>query len=132
MEQQDSATPVRLFLSYSHQDEELRNDLVKALSLMKRDRIIDTWYDRKILPGDPFGKEIDLRLRTCHVILLLVSADFIASDYCYQREMECALRMQRQNTARVVPIILRPVDWKSAPFGHLLALPTDGHPVTEW
>jgi hypothetical protein len=70
---------------------------------------------------------------SAQIIVLLVSADFIASDYCYDTGMKVALRRHEQRTAHVVPIILRKVDnWESAEFGKLQALPTGGKPVTLW
>ena len=76
--------------------------------------------------------EIDAHVNSADIILLLVSPDFLASDYCYKVEMETALDRHKQRAAVVIPIILRPVDWSGAPFGHLQALPRDGRPVTSW
>ncbi len=67
-----------------------------------------------------------------HLILLLISPDFMDSDYCYRREMRAALKRHAKGQARVIPIILRPVDWRRTPIGRLLALPRDGKPVTTW
>ena len=63
---------------------------------------------------------------------MLVSADFMASDYCYDVEMQRAMARHEAQEARVIPVILRPVDWQEAPFGKLQALPTDGKPITDW
>jgi len=128
----NSKMAIEVFYSYSHRDERLRDLLETHLSLLKREGLISCWYDRRIGPGENWSNEIDLHLRTAQIILLLVSSDFIASDYCYLKEMKQALRRHRAGTARVVPIILRPTDWHSAPFGKLQALPKDGKPVTEW
>jgi TIR domain len=121
-----------VFFSYSHQDEALRNELEKHLTMLKREGSITAWHDRRIKAGDNFGKAIDGELEKADVVLLLVSSDFLSSDYCYSKEMQVAMDRQEQGEARVIPIILRACDWHRAPFGKLLALPTDGKPITSW
>lgn len=119
-------------MSYSHADEALRDKLEKHLSLMKRQGLISTWHDRKILAGDKFKSEIDSNLEDSNIILLLISPDFIASHYCYDIEMKRALELDEEGKARVIPIILEHCDWQAAQFGELLALPEDGRPVTDF
>jgi TIR domain len=121
-----------LFFSYSHIDESLRDQLETHLSGLRRQGIISSWHDRRITAGEDFGAAIDGQINTADVILLLVSPDFIASDYCYEREMKRALERHQQGEARVIPIILRPCDWHDLPFGKLLATPKDGKPITMW
>lgn len=121
-----------LFFSYSHADESLRNQLETHLSALQRQGSISSWHDRRILVGTHIGKSIDEHLDTADIILLLISPDFIASDYCYEREMKRALQRHSEGTAKVVPVILRPCDWHGLPFGGLLATPTDGRPITMW
>jgi len=123
---------VKIFLSYSHKDDELRKELSKHLSLLKRQGIITEWHDRKILAGVEWEEEIDTHLNTSQVILLLISSDFIASDYCYGIEMMRAMERHENGEARVIPIILRAVDWRVSPFSKLQTLPRDGKPVTSW
>jgi hypothetical protein len=72
------------------------------------------------------------QLERARIILLLVSANFIASDYCWGTEVRRALERHARNEAVVIPVILSPVDWHSAPFGKLQALPTDGKPINTW
>ena len=122
----------RVFYSYSHKDEDLRDELGKHLTPLRREGAIVDWHDRKIGAGKEWEGEIEEHLNTAHIILLLVSSDFIASDYCYDVEMQRAMERHEAGEARVIPVILRPTDWKAVPFGKLLALPTDGKPVTEW
>lgn len=124
--------PFEIFFSYSHKDQRLRDQLETQLSLLKREGLITSWYDHKITAGHEWAGKIDEHLNSAQIILLLISANFIASDYCYDIEMQCALERHEAREARVIPIILRPVDWKKAPFGKLKALPTDGKPVTKW
>jgi DNA-binding response OmpR family regulator len=123
---------IELFYSYSHRDAKLRNELEKHLALLSRQHVIEAWYDRQIEAGREFEKAIDVQLERADIILLLVSSDFMASEFCYGREMERALQRHREGKARVVPVILRPVDWMEAPFRGLQALPSDGRPVTKW
>jgi DNA-binding response OmpR family regulator len=123
---------IELFYSYSHRDEKLRGELDKHLALLHRQGAIEAWYDRKIEAGREFEKSINVHLERADVILLLVSSDFMASEFCYGREMERALERHREEKARVIPVILRPVDWLEAPFRGLQALPSDGRPVTKW
>jgi tetratricopeptide (TPR) repeat protein len=125
-------TAIEVFYSYAHEDETLRNTLEKHLSILHRQGLIFSWHDRKIAPGTNWAKDINTHLETASLILLLISADFLASDYCYGIEMKRALERHKANEARVIPILLRPVAWKGAPFEHLQALPTDTRPVTSW
>jgi hypothetical protein len=121
-----------VFFSYSHADEDLRDQLEKQLAMLKRQDIITTWYDRCIGAGHDIDGTIDANIETASIILLLVSPDFIASDYCYNREMIRAMERHAASQAIVIPVILRACDWHHAPFGKLLATPTDGRPVTQW
>jgi internalin A len=123
---------VQLFLSYSHKDESLRNELETHLKLLQRQRLIETWYDRLIEAGDEWKEKIDDNLERAEIILLLVSADFIASDYCYEKEMRRALERHEKGEARVIPVIVRDVNWSRAPFAKLQALPKDSLAVTKW
>lgn len=121
-----------LFFSYSHADEDLRDQLEKHLSGLQRQGVISSWHDRRITIGTELGEAIDRHLDAADVVLLLVSPDFIASDYCYEREMTRALERNQKGETRVIPVILRPCDWRDLPFGKLLATPTDGRPITMW
>lgn len=121
-----------LFFSYSHVDERLRDQLEIHLAQLKRDGLIDAWHDRRILAGSNLDDSINEQLVAADIVLMLVSPDFINSDYCYSREMALALERHARNEARVIPVILRACDWTSSPLGKLLALPTDGRAVTSW
>ena len=128
----EETTMPKLFFSYSHVDEALRDRLEVHLSLMKTQGLIETWHDRGITAGSNFSAAIDENLESADVILLLVSADFLASWYCYSVEMKRALERHEEGSARVIPVILEPCDWHTAPFGKLLAVPKDGKAVTTW
>ena len=123
---------LRLFFSYSHKDDLLREQLETHLKLLQRQGLIQPWHDRRILPGDDWAGEIDDNLNRADIILLLVSADFMASDYCYDIEMTRAMERHESGEARVIPIILRPVDWRGTPFNKLSWLPQNGEPVVQW
>jgi hypothetical protein len=127
-----SKQEVEVFLSYAHKDEDLRDELAKHLRILVRQGVITDWHDRKITAGSQWKGEIDNHLNTSRVILLLISADFMDSDYCYDVEMKRALERHETKEARVIPIILRPVYWKGSPFAKLQALPREAKPVTSW
>ena len=121
-----------LFFSYSHKDELLRDRLEVALTTMKRQGLIEAWHDRRLRAGDDFDKGVKAEIESADVILLLVSPDFIASDYCHDVEMARAMERHESGEARVIPVILRPCMWHSMPFGKLLGIPRDGLAVTRW
>ncbi len=123
---------VRLFYSYSHKDERLRTKLEAHLAVLKRNGLIENWHDRKIEAGDEWKGKIAAELEAADFILLLVSSDFLNSDYCYDVEMKRALERHAQFSAKVVPIILKPCLWTDASFSNLHALPTDGKAATTW
>ena len=124
--------PLEVFYCYAREDESLRQGLEKQLSVLKRQGLINLWHDRNISAGTEWQGEIDQHLKAARIILLLVSPDFMDSDYCYSVEMKRALERHQQGEACVIPVILRPVDWQGAPFGKLQALPTNARPVTSW
>jgi len=124
--------PVTLFYSYARADLALRDQLATHLALLQREGIIGSWYDRLIEPGTVWEPQILGRLESAEIILLLVSADFLASEYCWREEVSRAMARHQAGTARVIPILLRPADWATAPFHVLQALPSDARPVTSW
>lgn len=121
-----------VFFSYSHRDEGLRDELDKHLAALKHQGLIESWHDRRIEAGEDWSQAIDENLATAEVILLLVSPDFLASEYCYGVELERALERHDAGSARVIPVILRPCAWKDLPLGRLQATPKDGRPVTQY
>jgi len=121
---------MKLFFSYSHIDEQLRNRLETHLSTLKRQGAIESWHDRRIPAGDNFDHSISSELQAAGIVLLLVSADFLASEYCYDVELQHAMKRQESGDCQVIPVILRHCDWQSTEFGKLVATPKDGKPVT--
>ena len=123
---------VAVFVSYAHADEGWRKELGKHLSVLERQGLIDTWHDRMIGAGAEWEGAIDSHLNEARVILLLISADFIHSKYCYDIEMTRALERHQDRTALVVPIMIRAVSLQGTPFAALQALPKDAKPVATW
>jgi len=121
---------ITIFISYAHEDEQLCIELQKHLCLLQRVKDVKLWSDRNIAAGAEWEQEMSHYLDTAQIILLLISADFMASDHCYSVEMKRALERHEAGEAHVIPIIIRPVFWKIAPFAKLQALPPDGEPVT--
>ena len=130
--QHHPSKPVEVFYSYSQKDENLRDDLELHLKLLERQGVIAGWHDRKIGAGQEWKGKIDNHLDSADVVLLIVSADFLASDYCYDVETRRALERHEAGEAKVIPVILRSCDWKPAPFGKLQSLPRNGNPITSW
>jgi nucleoside phosphorylase len=128
----ESITRVKIFLSYSPADEKFKDDLLKSLSPLRREGLIETWTDRDVVAGEDWRKSIDTKLKEADLILLLISSDFIASEYCYEYEMPIAMERLKSGAAHVIPILLRPTSWQSSPFASLKGLPRDLKPVTQW
>lgn len=124
---------MKLVYSYSHKDEHLREGIEKHLALLRDEGLIDEWYDRKILPGQAIHDEFDSNLETADLVLLVLSPDFLASPEC-MRELRIVLDLKAKNDALVVvPVIARPCAWKDLEgISGLLAIPTDGKPITKW
>ena len=123
---------INLFISYAHNDEALRDSLETHLKLLQRQKIIDTWHDRKIGAGREWEQAIDENLEVADIILLLISADFLASDYCWDVEIKRAMQRHQENSAVVIPVSLRPCDKTDVDFMKLQGLPKDFKPITKW
>lgn len=123
---------IRIFYVYAHEDDALRKELEKHLGILRRSSQIIEWHDREIPAGAEWEREVELHLNLAGIILLLVSPDFVASDYCYGVEMKRALERHESGEVHVIPIILRPLDLEGAPFSKLQMLPSEGRPITSW
>ncbi len=123
---------LEVFFSYSHKDEALCGELNAHLAALKRQNAIKNWTDRRITAGDDWRDEIEKHLDSADLILLLVSADFLNSDFCYLIETSRALLRHESGDTSVIPVIVRSVDWQGEPISKLQALPKDGKPVTSW
>src|SRR5437016_2545571 len=125
-------TAVEIFCSYASADEAWWQKLEIHLSLLRRQGLVALWHHRLITAGADWAHAIDHHLETASIILLFVSADFFASDYCYGFEMQRVLDRHEAGEARVIPILLRPVDWQGSLFAKLQALPLNARSITEW
>ena len=132
IDSRERTSGVKVFCAYSHQDETLRDHLENHLSSLRRRGAIEIWHDRRIAAGGEWEREIHEHLNSAHIILLLISSDFLASDYCYDIEMTRAIERHDAGEACVIPILLRSVDWEDEPISRLMALPRDAKPVTLW
>jgi hypothetical protein len=128
----DVGRAIRIFYSYAHEDKTFRDDLERHFATLRRLKHIVTWYDRDILPGMEWTSEISTHLDSADIILLLISSYFVDSDYCWGIEMKRAMERYKAEEARVVPILLSPVDYDGTPIGDLLMLPTEGKAITRW
>lgn len=129
----DEASPtLTVVFSYSHKDEALRDELDAHLSVLRRLNIVETWHDRKLVPGQGWGPRIKEMIYAADVILLLLSADFFNSDYCYDEEMRIALERHERGDAVLVPVLARPCQWKQTEIAEIHGLPKDMRAVSLW
>lgn len=119
---------VKIFCCYAHEDETYLKRLQVQLKPLQRQGLINLWHDRDISAGTEWEQEISKQLDAAQIILLLISPDFMASDYCYGTELKRAIDRHKRKEARVIPIILRPASWEGV-IGNLQALPTDAKPI---
>jgi TIR domain len=123
---------VEIFYSYALEDKQLCGELERHLSALKQAGIISNWHAQLVEAGINRESAINAHLNSAQIILLLVSSDFLASHYCYSIEMRRAMERHDRGDARVIPILLRPVDWEITPISKLQALPSNGLPVINW
>lgn len=121
-----------IFISYAHEDEEMKKELDKYLKMLKRSGKVETWNDRELIAGQDWNETILLELNKANVILLLISVDFNASDFIWDKELASAMKRHEEGTAHVVPIVLRKCEWSNLPYAKLQALPRNATPVTEY
>ena len=107
----------KIFISYSKTDAEYLRQLENHLSVLKRQRYIATWHDRKLIPGEEWDGKIRKELEEADIILFLVSSDFLATDYIWDIEMKRAVELYEKEKAIVVPIVVRDCDWEESPLG---------------
>jgi hypothetical protein len=124
--------PIDIFFSYAHEDERLMHAVRHQLVVFDRLGLIRKKYDRLIQPGSEWSGQIHADLTHADIVLLFLSPDFLASDYCYETEMREALRRHHEGATRVIPIIVRPCPWRVTPLANLQALPKDALPLTQW
>jgi len=128
----ESQSGARIFISYAHEDEDLKGELDKHLKVLKRSSKVEVWSDRQLVAGEEWDDSIMSELRRANIILLLISVDFNASDFIWDKELAVAMERHREGTARVVPIIIRKCNWDGLPYAALQALPRHARPVTDY
>ncbi len=126
------SAPLEVFCCYAREDQKLLAHLKKHLAPLERQGQITIWSDSNLDAGVEWEKELHQHLESADIILLLISPDFMASDYCYSTEMERAIAHHNEGSAVVIPILLRPIHWHNAPFAKLQMIPTNTLPVTSW
>jgi len=127
--------PIRVFYCYASEDEKLRRELEKHLHGLQQADLITTWYDRRLQAGINWKKKVDKRIESADLIVLLISNYFLQSAYPLGIEMQKALKRNKAEENRIIPVLLSPIssiEWEKTPFNHLPLLPTGRVPVTEW
>ena len=127
-----TTSPKRIFFSYSKHDKDKLDSLRKFLDPLKRQNKIALWDDRNLLPGEEWDKGIRNELEESDIILLMVSANFLATDYVWDVEIKRAMERHEVGSARVVPVILDYCVWEDLPFGKINGLPSKGKPVADY
>lgn len=123
---------MKAFISYSHVDSRYLDRLHVHLAQLQREQIISTWTDKQILAGGKLDNEISDSLNSSDLFIALLSPDYINSNYCYEKEFEKALEMQKSNQITIIPVIVENCDWLNTPFQQFKALPKDGKPISDW
>jgi hypothetical protein len=118
----ESDTLVKIFVSYSHADSELQKDLVKHLLPLQNSKLASIWHDGIIDGGKEWAQEIMQNLKSAHIVILLISIDFINSYYCQEVELKNALLRHEDGKTRVIPVIARTCLWQEESFAKLQAL----------
>ncbi len=129
---QNSKVPIRIFYSYAHEDKRYQQRIKQQLGLLKNQGLITQFSDQDILPGQEWKNEVNKKLEDADIILLLVSPAFLDSEYCYTEEMMHAFQRNEAKEARIIPIIIRPCEWKQSPLSKFQVLPSKGIPVNDW
>jgi len=128
----ENTAPMKVFISYSHEDKDYFKNFVKFLSNMQRQGEVSAWSDQDITGGDGWRNKINDNLECADVIVLLISQDFVHSDYCYDVEMTRALERHAAKTAKVIPIYVRVTDVKGSVIEELQGLPEGRRPISKW
>lgn len=124
--------PLIAFLSYAAEDSGHRADLERHLAPMKRQLRLDTWQFGQIVAGTNWDEAIRRQLECADLVILLITARFLASRYCYDVELRRALERHNLHEALVVPVIVEDCDWRFEDFARLQVLPSKAKPVCRW
>jgi internalin A len=121
--------PLELFYSYSHRDVDLRDELETHLSMLKRQKVISGWHDRGILPGEEWGGEIDEHLKTADLILLLVSPNFLASDFITENELQPLLEDAKRDGVTILWVAVSACLYKETEIANYQAANNPDRPL---
>ena len=124
--------PLSLFISYCHIDEEYKNEFIKHSKPLERLNLIKNWHDEDITAGKNLNSEILFNLRNADIVILLISADYLNSYYCIEKELKIAMEAHERGEKKVIPVIIRNCVWQFSPFAGLKALPADAIAVSSW
>lgn len=127
----DRPDNINVFILYAAEDEELKSELESHLSMLHRHGYIDVWHEGQLIAGDDKNQVISEYLEKSHIILLLISSNFLAPD-CYgkyEKELRKAYERQKRGEVKVIPVILRHCMWQMDVLSTLHPLPKGGHPV---
>jgi TIR domain len=125
-------SPLEVFCCYAREDQDMLRQLKKHLAPLVREGQITIWSDIDLNAGVEWEKELHQHLESADIILLLISPDFMDSDYCYSTEMGRAIARHNEGSAQVIPVLLRSTFWLNAPFAKFQMVPTDAKPITSW
>lgn len=123
---------LNVFLSYAREDEEMKNELDKALAMLKQNEKIEVWHDRKVVAGQDWDEAIKKELAVADIILLLISPDFNNSKTIWENELKTAMERHDKGLSRVIPVILRSCEYADMPYAKLYPLPSGGMPVKKF
>jgi len=132
METETTSNSLKLFISYSHADEEHLKEFRKHLVTLRRNKVLSDWHDREMVSGDDFETEIKEELLSADLIVFMVSVDFLNSWYCYEVELRETLKRLKYNNIRIIPVVIRPCDWEKCDLSPYLAATKDGRPVSQY
>ena len=126
----DVATDQVIFISYSHHDKDWKDRLSKHLGVMEREGLLRVWSDEKIETGRDWLTEIDGALGQTSVAVLLITADFLNSDFIHRREIPDLLERRRNEGVHVFPIIAEPCNWNRVPWLSALQVQPSGRALS--
>ncbi|MGB2804671.1 MAG: toll/interleukin-1 receptor domain-containing protein, partial [Candidatus Zixiibacteriota bacterium] len=120
-----------VFISYSHKDEEWKDKLVTHLDVLQKQGLLEIWEDRQIAGGDEWYPEIEKAIKSAHVAILMISANFLTSEFILGKEVPELLKRRQKDNLRIMPLIVKPCAWNTRPWlKRLQARPKDGKPLS--
>ena len=124
--------PIKLFISYAHEDQEYLDRLLIQLASMQRKNLIENWSDKAIAAGDKWDDAIKRAIEEASIVLFLVSPHFLASDYIHAVEVQKAIAQSQLDQSVIVPIIIRPCDFEDSDLSDFQALPKGAKAISTY